>query len=151
MRDLDDFRIEQVEAKKSFALGASASVIDWMVVPAMAGVRVALDNASVKLETMRSRALAEAVRDGRLDFAVVREDSITDASGKNTLPLVKLTFHLCIPKRLLKRGTTTAALSDPDLWKSLPFAACKDGGQLDVTIREAMRAANVVFRPTVEM
>ena len=29
MQDLDDFRIEQSQAKKAFTIGSSASVLDW--------------------------------------------------------------------------------------------------------------------------
>ena len=150
MQDLDDFRIEQSQAKKAFTIGTSASVLDWLVVPAMAGIRAALDHATVRLMAMRSRALVDAVRDGRIDFAIVREDAISNVSRAGTLSLLKLRFYLCIPKKLIKRGTTTEELSKPSLWQTLPFAAGNDGGQLDSTIREAMQAAGVEFRPVVE-
>lgn len=150
MQDLDDFRIEQSQAKKAFTIGTSASVLDWLVVPAMAGIRAALDHATVRLMTMRSRALVDAVRDGRIDFAIVREDAIPDTSLAVTFSLQKLRFYLCIPKKLVKRGTTTEELGKPSLWQTLPFTAGNDGGQLDSTIREAMRAVGVEFRPVVE-
>ena len=86
LQGLDDFRLEQAHVPKSFVIGASASVIDWLVVPAVSGIRKALGNASVKLEMMRSKGLIEAVRDGRLDFAIVREDAISDASRKPSCP-----------------------------------------------------------------
>lgn len=41
-------------------------------------------------------------------------------------------------------------MDDPKQWQTLPFTAGKDGGQLDSTIREAMRDAGVNFRPQVE-
>jgi DNA-binding transcriptional LysR family regulator len=150
LRDLDDFRIEQLQLKKSFAIGASTSVLDWMVVPAMTGIRAALDQSTVSLEAMRSHAIVEAVRDGRLDFGIVREDAIPDSLRSCAISLVKLSFHLCIPKKQIQRGTPAADLNKPSLWQTLPFTAGHDGGQLDTTIREAMRDAGVDFRPMVE-
>ncbi|MBL9142395.1 MAG: LysR family transcriptional regulator [Verrucomicrobiaceae bacterium] len=54
LQDLDDFRIEQSGARKSFAIGASASVLDWMVVPAIHGIREALGQSTIRLEAKRS-------------------------------------------------------------------------------------------------
>lgn len=96
----------------------------------------------------RSRALVEAVREGRVDFALIREDALTE--GQQHLKLTRLSFHLCVPKGLLPRGTTSAELRGPELWKPLPFAAGKDGGQLDLAIRNAMTKAGVDFRPRFE-
>ncbi len=150
LQDLDDFRLEQTQVKKTFVIGASASVLDWLVVPAIGGIREALAGAVVRLEALRSRSLIESVREGRIDFAIVREDAIPSTAKKATRSLMKLTFHLCIPKRLLKRGMPPADLTKPALWQTLPFTAGKDGGQLDTTIRDAMRESGVDFRPLVE-
>jgi DNA-binding transcriptional LysR family regulator len=150
LQDLDDFRIEQAQARKCFTIAASASVLDWLVLPAIRGVRDGLGDATVRLESIRSRALVEAVREGRMDFGIVREDAIPEGAGMGKRALMKLTFHLCIPKVLIKRGTPVSDLSKPSLWQTLPFTAGQDGGQLDTGIREAMRKAGVDFRPVVE-
>ena len=150
LQDLDDFRIEQSAAKKAFTIGASASVLDWMVVPAMPGIRKTLNGATVRLEAMRSRSVVDAVRDGRFDFGVVREDAIPKQARSSMISLLKLSFHLCIPKRLIKRGTLVKDLSKPGVWQALPFTAGNEGGQMDAAIRDAMRDAGVDFRPVVE-
>jgi DNA-binding transcriptional LysR family regulator len=150
LQDLDDFRIEQSAAKKAFTIGASASVLDWMVVPAMLGIRKALNDATVRLEAMRSRSVVDAVRDGRFDFGVVREDAIPKQARSSMISLLKLSFHLCIPKCLIKRGTPVRDLSKPSVWQTLPFTAGNEGGQMDAAIRDAMSDAGVDFRPVVE-
>lgn len=150
LQDLDDFRIEQSQSKKCFSIGGGASVLDWMVVPGMKGIRAALGGASVRLEAMRSRMVVDAVREGRLDFGIVREDAISAGARGSTHSLLKLSFHLCIPKNLLKRATPVADLLTPRLWQTLPFATGHDGGQLDTAIRRAMKDAGVDFRPVVE-
>ncbi len=147
-QDLDDFRREQADATKSFVIGGGASILEWMVAPAAPAVSVALDGAALRLEPYRSRALVEAVREGRVDFALVREDAL--APGQPHLKLARLSFHLCVPKSLLPRGTTSANLRESRLWQPLPFAAGKDGGQLDSAIRDAMTSAGVDFRPRFE-
>lgn len=148
LQDLEDFRREQAQLKKAFTIGAGASLLEWLVVPALSDIRAALGEATVSLDTRRSRALVEAVQEGRLDFAVVRENALSEKARR--LPLLQVRFHLCVPKRLLGRGMPAQRVLDPALWQKLPFTAGKDGGQLDATIRQAMRDAGVDFRPVVE-
>ena len=148
LQDLDDFRREQARMKKVFTLGAGASILDWVVIPVLGPIGHALGDATLRLDTLRSRALAEGVKDGRIDFAVLREDAVPPRLPR--LPLQRLSFHLCVPRSLLKPGAKAGAIDDPKLWRTLPFAAGKDGGQLDLNLRQAMRDAGVDFRPVVE-
>lgn len=148
LQDLDDFRNEQTKVKKTFTVGAGASIIDWLVLPALKGIRDALDQSTVRLDTLRSRSLVEAVGEGRVDFAIVREDALFREAKR--ISVCQITFHLCVPKCLLKRGVPPHAVDDPKVWKALPFTAGKDGGQLDLTIRQAMADAGVDFRPLIE-
>lgn len=146
-RDLEDFQCEVQRANKSFTVGAGASILDWVVLPAIHDIRSALDGAVLSLETLRSRTLVEAVTEGRVDFAIVREDALPKGARRH--PVRQIRFHLCVPRKRLKRGTPPAAVDDPKEWQSLPFTAGKDGGQLDSAIRDAMRDAGVNFRPQV--
>lgn len=150
LQGLDDFRREQAGQPKAFTIGAGASTLEWLVTPRLPALAEALGGARICTESHRSRALVESVREGRVDFAVVRRDAIAEPSRKNCLSLLKLTFHLCIPRRLLPKGTSAADPTDPSLWAKLPFAAGRDGGQLDRAIREAMEKAGVDFRPRFE-
>ena len=148
LRDLDDFQCEQAQVKKAFTLGAGASILDWLVLPVLGAIRDALDQATLRLETLRSLASVEAVKDGRVDFIIVREDALP--KNAKCKPLKRLTFHLCLSRRLLKRGKPTSAMDDPKVWQTLPFTAGRDGGQLDLALRQAMLDAGVDFHPVVE-
>lgn len=150
LQGLDDFRREQAGQPKAFVIGAGASTLEWLLTPRLPALAEALGGAQLRTESHRSRALVEAVREGRVDLAVVRRDAIPDASKRNCHPLLKLTFHLCVPRRLLARGTEAGDLADTGRWGKLPFAAGRDGGQLDQAIREAMVRAGVDFRPRFE-
>lgn len=148
LQDLDDFRLDQLAQKKTFVIGAGASILDWLVIPALGPIGKSLHDATLRLDTLRSRPLVEAVKEGLIDFAVVRDDAIAD--GLPRLPLLQLSFHLCVPRHLLKRGKQASAVNDPKLWQTLPFTAGKDGGQLDLTLRQAMKEAGVNFQPIIE-
>lgn len=148
LQDLEDFRKEQAGLPKSFVIGAGASVLEWLLVPALPAISRHLGNATMLTESHRSRSLGDAVRDGRVDLAIVRQDAVP--SGANTVLVTKIGFHLCIPRVLLKRGTTERDASNSGLWQTLPFAAGRDGGQTDAAVREAMQSAGVDFRPRFE-
>jgi len=150
LQGLDDFRREEQGQPKAFVFGSGASTLESLVAPRLPALAEALGGAQLQTESHRSSALVEAVREGRVDFAVVRRDAIADPSKKNCLPLLKLSFHLCIPRRLLPKATEASDLADTGLWSKVPFAAGRDGGQLDRTIREAMEKAGVDFRPRFE-
>jgi DNA-binding transcriptional LysR family regulator len=150
MQGLDDFRKEEQGRPKAFVFGAGASTLELLVTPRLPALADSLGGAQLLTESHRSRALVEAVREGRVDFAVVRRDAITDPSKKNCRPLLKLSFHICIPCRLLPKGTAAADLADAGRWSKVPFAAGRNGGSLDRSIREAMEKAGVGFRPRFE-
>lgn len=150
LQGLIDFRNDQAGQPKAFVIGAGSSTLEWLVTPRLPALAEALGGALLHTESHRSRALVEAVREGRVDFAVVRRDAIPDASKKNFHPLLKMSFHLCVPRRLLPRGTEAGDLADTGRWSKLPFVAGRDGGQLDQAIRQAMERAGVDFRPRFE-
>lgn len=150
LQDLEDFRNEQDGAAKAFTISAGGSTLEWLVTRHLAELAAALGNAILRTEAHRSRPLAEAVSDGRVDFAILREDAIPQVSAKNSRRLVNLTFHLCVPRGLLKRGTTAAMLRETKRWCDLPFAAGRDGGQMDTAVREGMKKAAVDFKPRFE-
>jgi len=148
LQDLEDFRRSQLQIRRSFTIGAGASILEWIVIPALNGVGQALDNSSLRLESSRSEALVSAVKEGRVDFAIVREDAIPQALPRR--PIHRLTFHICVARTLLKKGVAPTQLNDPKILQSLPFAAGRDGGQFDLALRQAMREAGIEFQPRVE-
>ncbi len=104
----------------------------------------------LRTDLRRSKALVAGVRDGLLDFAVLRKDAIPEAARKHSLPILKMSFHLCIPRGLIKRGLSQEQLANPKLWQTLPFAAGRGGGQMDRAVREGMAKAGVDFKPRFE-
>jgi DNA-binding transcriptional LysR family regulator len=150
LQDLEDFRREQEKQPKVFTVGAGASTLEWLVTPHLPKIAEILGGAMLRTELRRSRPLVEGVQEGRVDFGILRKDAIPDASRHNCKAIMKLTFHLCIPRRLVKHQLSEAQLLDPVNWRSLPFAAGRDNGQMDLAVREGMRQAGVDFKPKFE-
>jgi len=150
LQGLDDFRCEAEGRPKVFVVGSGMSTLESLIAPRLPALAEALGGALLRTESLRSRALVEAVQEGRVDFAVVRRDAISDPSKKNCHPLLKLSFHLCVPRRLVSKGTEVSDLAKTEVWSRVPFAAGRDGGQLDQTVRKTMEKIGVDFRPRFE-
>ena len=148
LQDLDDFLCERAGEAREFAFGAGSSILEWLVIPAAPRLAKALGGAVVRFQAARSRDLVEGVREGRLDFAIVRDDALPATAPRRKL--VRLGFLLCVPEVLLSKNKTPVRLADPMLWRTLPFAAAKGGGQMDTRIRQVMAEAGVDFRPRFE-
>lgn len=150
LQDLDDFRREQHHLKKSFVIGSGSSVLEWLVVPVLQDIQARLGGASLRLEAMRSRELVEAVRDGTLDFAVVRQDALAEAQQtKASLKVISMSFHLCGASQLIG-SANKAKLADPQGWERLPWATLAGEGQLGESVRKALDVACSSLTPAVE-
>ncbi len=147
-QDLEDFRKEQAGLAKSYTIAAGFSVLEWLVVPVLPAISRHLGGATLLTEAHRSHSLTDAVRDGRVDFAIIRQNAVPP--GGRSVVVMKMAYHLCIPRSLLPAGLTAREAAKPALWQTLPFAAGRDGGQTDTAVREAMRSAGVDFRPRFE-
>jgi DNA-binding transcriptional LysR family regulator len=100
--ELDDFRESVSGRPVGVRLGAAASVIEWMVLPKLAGCRAALGDVVLELEQSRSAEVARGVSDGRLDFGIVREDAAP--AGIMARKLGRIGYSLFAPKAAWKGG-----------------------------------------------
>lgn len=146
-QDLSDFQLEQKQLARSFSLGAGASILEWLVVPAAAKIRSALRNSTLRLSPQRSQDLVDHIRDGRLDFAVVRGDAVAD--GLPRIPIADVKFHICVSRKIVGRQSKSR-LDDFQFLQRLPFSATAGGGQLDKTFRQAMIDRYSSFSPAYE-
>lgn len=146
-RDLMDFQQAQRNEWRSFRIGAGASVLEWLVIPASGELRRVLGPSCVHFTSMRSREVVEAVRDGRLDFGVVRQNAVP--KGLPSREIVTLSFHLCLHHGFLA-GVPHSRRDSPALWAKIPFVANAGGGQLDRMFREAMVKTCGSFQPAFE-
>lgn len=147
LQSLEDFQREQAQGAKLFSIGAGASVLQWVAVPCLHEFAGHLGGARVRVESHRSVSAVHAVRDGKLDFAIVREDAVPADLPRAVLG--KVTFMLCVP-RALCRGMGADAVATKAVWPTLPLAALTTGGQFHSALQVACAEAGVPFQPAVE-
>jgi DNA-binding transcriptional LysR family regulator len=121
-QELDDFRESMADRSVTVRIGSQGSVIDWLLLPRLGELREALGGALVELEQMRSADSVRGVGDGRLDFAIVREDAAPKESKRWKLGTVG--YAVFAAKELWK-GCKTA----DDLIRKAPVAELLPGGQ----------------------
>ncbi len=114
-------------------MGAAASVLEWMVLPKMAGCREALGGVVLELEQSRSSEVARGVADGRLDFGILREDAAPE--GVKRWKLGRIGYSLFAPKAAWKVGRGI-----DDVFARHAFGELLPGGQFNERYRELLAA-----------
>jgi len=120
--EMDDFRESMSGRSVNVRFGSQGSVIDWLMVPRLSGVRAALGKAMVELEQMRSADVVRSVEDGRLDFGIVRDDAVPAEMKRWRLGVVG--YSLFATKAHWKGQTSVEKIID-----RVPFAELLSGGQ----------------------
>lgn len=148
LQGLEDFKRERAGVPKQFVFGAGWSVLEWLLLPNLHAVAGHLGKATIRVESHRTLPLIEAVREGRLDFAIVREDAVPSSLPTRSVAR-KVDFLLCVPRDLMRRQGA-AVLTQARVWSSLPLVVPTTGGQFHEALERAFAAENVKLRPTVE-
>jgi DNA-binding transcriptional LysR family regulator len=120
--ELDAFRESAAGRSVSVRMGSQGSVIEWLLVPRLAGIRALLGSAMVELEQMRSADVVRAVADGRLDFGLVRDDAVPKEIKRWRLGQVGYAMFAANP---LWKGSSTAE----EIIRQRPVAELQTGGQ----------------------
>jgi DNA-binding transcriptional LysR family regulator len=131
--ELDDFRESMSGRPVGVRMGAAASVLDWLVLPRMAGCREALGGVVLELEQSRSAEVARGVADGRLDFGIVRDDAAP--AGMKRWKLGWIGYSLFAPKAAWKGGVGIEGV-----FARHPFGELLPGGQFHDRYRELLAA-----------
>lgn len=147
LQALDDFRREMADQPRVFTLGAGGSALDWLVAPAFPKLTNALPGAVWRLEGLRSRDLVERIRDGRLDFALVRQDAVP--TGQPMKKLGSLRYIAALPRAMARAHAGKDKLTLADLAR-LPLAVPTTEGQFHEALTAAFDKANLPLRPVVE-
>lgn len=138
--ELDDFRESMAGRSVSVRFGSQGSVIDWLLVPRLAGIRTALGNAMVELEQMRSADVVRAVADGRFDFGIVREDAVPKEIKRRRLGEVG---YALFAANTLWKGCSSVE----EILRKAPIVDLLPGGQLPTRWQEWL--AKEGLRPRV--
>lgn len=102
---LQDFRLRWTNRPQMFSIGAGDSLLEWLVVPNIAGVGL---NATFRLRNLRTRAIVSSLQDLSLDFGLIRKNS--ERSPLKYHPLGTLEYALYCPKAIYNKCGKTDLL-----------------------------------------
>jgi len=140
-RALSDFRAQCREESLDYTIAAGDSVIQWMVIPGLARLPKAAGMPRFAIVNHRTRELVQLMRDGRVDFAIVRRDALPE--GLRAQSLGVLSFVALVPKSMVRGAKLTLA----DVFRSCSMAAQETDGQFTTKLREISAGFGVPFRP----
>ncbi|MGI8602905.1 MAG: LysR family transcriptional regulator [Verrucomicrobiales bacterium] len=147
LQDLDDFRREQAGLAKTFTIASGGSMIEWVVVPTLAESARLLGGASLRLQTMRSRDLVTAVRNGGIDFALVREDALPADARRHRV--LRNEFYLCVPKKIAG-GKSAEEIGHRAFWSRVAMAVPAAGSRFQEAFSTGLERLNASVRTVVE-
>jgi DNA-binding transcriptional LysR family regulator len=124
-----------------FVIGASQSVIEWFIAPRLGRLRASLNNRPFTLMVMRSREVAEALEDHRLDLGLVRKDALPPGLG--TKPIFDMSYALFAPKALVGKQDARTLL------ETIPLAISM-GGELRRQVGEATAKEKITMNVALQ-
>jgi len=144
LHSLEDFRAVCRSESVDYTIAAGDSLIHWLVIPRLGAVL--RKSSSVRFATcnLRTNEIAQRLKDGRVDFGVIRKDAA--AAPLKSAPLGLLSFTAVVPKALLSRRADPALR---EVLGSLPFAAHTSDGQFTQKLRDVAKKLKTELRPTL--
>ncbi|MGJ8697215.1 MAG: LysR family transcriptional regulator [Verrucomicrobiaceae bacterium] len=143
--DLADFRADsQNEARRAIIAGG-ASVIEWLLSPALTACREALGNPILETRSLRSIDSCRALDDGAIDFAILRREAVPPSLL--TLDIGTLSYALYLPKNLAPSRAPKTTAQWSKLLTTLPQVRLVQGSRLRRSVDEAHQA--LLIRPHI--
>jgi DNA-binding transcriptional LysR family regulator len=143
--DLADFMADSKNEPRRAVISGGASVIEWMVVPSIARCRNALGNPVMETLSLRSADVVRALDDGKVDFGILREDSIPPSIDR--VEIDTLSYKLFVPGKLAPKTNPRSGSGWDKLLSEIPQARLLGGGRLRSAVDEAHQA--LVCRPNI--
>ncbi len=143
--DLADFKADSKNESRRAVIAGGASVIEWMIAPAIGSFRASLGNPLIETLSLRSADVVRALDDGKVDFGILRDDSIPSSIDHVKVGL--LTYRLFIPTAMAPKSTPRTSVAWDKLLSTIPQARLMGGGRLRRAIDEAHQA--LACRPNV--
>lgn len=132
---LDGFLKSATDAPVEMSIGAGDSLISWLILPRLAAFQNQHPRLRVKVHNLRSRDIIERLGEMRLDFGLVRANTVRPPLRQTKLGQVP--FLLFVPKALLKQAPRLAPI---EMLARFPIATLgSDGDFFEGLIDEARR------------
>ena len=117
---LADFQQACREMPQTLVVGASNSVLEWVLLPEIARWRSLLVNTHMELYTGRTKELVRGLTEMTIDLALVREDAVT--APLRCKRVLMMTYSVFLPRRLtgnVQNSSLKAALSQVPIATSI--------------------------------
>lgn len=134
----EEFKDGYAGRKRHLRIGASGSVLEWLLIPALPKLKD--EHFELSVVGGRTMQLARQLEDGEIDFAILREDALSPRlTGEK---IGTFGYKLWVPRKLLPKGTAKPSLA---LLSNLPLALSA-GGTFRQKLDEITRQAGVDLR-----
>ncbi len=133
-RQWKEFKEGYAGRKRRLRIGASGSVLEWLLIPSLAKLRQ--ENFELSVVGGRTLQLARQVEDGELDFAILRDDALTPRLVGQTIG--SYGYRLWAPRKLLPKDAKPSL----DLLAQLPMALSA-GGTFRKKLSESLSARGI--------
>lgn len=141
LRSLEDFWCECRTQSEEYTLGGGDSVLQWLVLPAVARARRTATMPAFRLVGLRTTETIARLQDLSLDMGFVRADAVP--AGLKHAKAGRLDYVLVVPADMIPRNKT------PDLaWvlQHLPLATQASDGQFTQRLRDIGNARGLTVR-----
>ncbi len=98
---LNDFKAECRGHPVEIVIGAGDSIIQWLLLPQLAAIESKLPNAHHKFLNLTSAEIVHRLKDGLIDFGIVRKGEVT--KPLNSAFLGRMVFSLFVPREMQER------------------------------------------------
>jgi len=144
LRSLQDFRAECRAESVDYTIAAGDSLIHWLVIPRLGGIVRKQEAARFATSNLRTNEVVQQLKDGRVDFGVIRRDAV-EAPLKSAA-LGTLRFVAVVPKAMVP---TRGSISLREILGDLPFAAHTSDGQFTQKLRDVAKELKTELRPAL--
>lgn len=126
---LEDFERHCAGALTEVHIGAGESVLVWLLTPRLGRLLEAEPPVAFTLHNLQSEEIVTRLRDGRLDFGILRQADVGAGLESQTLGCVS--YALFVPESALARGPREPVRR---LLSRLPLAVLEGGGAVQDTL-----------------
>ncbi len=132
---LDGFLKSATDAPVEMSIGAGDSLITWLILPRLATFQSKFPRVRLKIDNLRSRDIIERLGENRLDFGLVRSNTVRPPLRQTKLGNVS--YQLFVPKPMLAMASK---LTPMEMLTQFPIATLgSDGDFFDRLLDEATK------------
>jgi len=137
----NDYKEGYAGHKRRLRIGASGSVLEWLLIPCLAKLRE--ESFELRVVGGRTADLARQLEDGELDFAILRDNALTPRLVGEEIG--SYGYRLWVPRKLLPKGGKGSL----KLLSELPMALSA-GGTFRQKLGEVLSARGIELKVGVE-